>query len=135
MNAWALTMAAPMIPTRLRPNAVWLRASRLAAYTVHWAKTSTNPNPSNIVFAGTNGTLMPFGTQGAPLSVDSVRNSIHSASMAPINDPAATQPRAVPTNICRFGAGGAAEGRASISRVSVASDRVGARARQPRAGR
>src|SRR3954447_6123029 len=127
MYAWALTMAAPMMPTRASPSAVWLRASRLAAYTVHWANTRTNPNASNMVLAGTRGTLMPFGTHGAPLSVDSVRKSIHSANIAPISDPAATQPRAVPTNICRFGAGGAAEGKASISRVSVASDPAGVR--------
>src|SRR3954469_6787224 len=135
MYAWALTMAAPMIPTRLRPKAVWLRASRLAAYTVHWANTRSKPNPSSMVLAGTSGTLMPFGTHGTPLSINSVRKNTHNANIAPINDPAATQARAVPTNICRLGAGGAAEGRASISRVSVASDRVGARARQPRAGR
>src|SRR3954454_5389848 len=103
-------MAAPMMPTRLRPRAVWLRASRLAAYTVHWANTSSNPNASNIVLAGTSGILMPFGTHVAPLSVASVRKSIHSANMAPINDPAATQPSAVPTNIADLGAGGQGDG-------------------------
>ena len=64
-----------------------------------------------------HGILMPFGTHGHR-HVDGV--AFGSASTAPASrrsvTPAATQPSAVPTNTWRRGAGGAAEGRASIRR-------------------
>src|SRR5436190_966889 len=62
-------MAAPMMPTRLRPCAVWLRASRLAAYTVHCAHASSNANASNVVFGGTTGSLLVIVMQVGKVAV------------------------------------------------------------------
>ena len=83
MYAWALMMATPMIATRPSASAVWLRASRRAAHTAHWANTHDGDERQQHGVGRHHRHLMPFGIQRpSGTSRASRRNRIHSANMA-----------------------------------------------------